>query len=158
MSTEKTHLKNDTQAGDSNPIDEMAIEKNNIYRHTFFIVASSLLALLVLVVVAGNRGDQDLASFAHKMEIGAGAIDGKTSNSDLMLDIVGTMSEQEVGCTQIGEDMYDNNTGGKVQCCSGGHQVMNYGKYFCKDTTCSSYGPDRCFSCCIWRCGDCSHH
>mmetsp|Transcript_1480 Transcript_1480/g.1640 ORF Transcript_1480/g.1640 Transcript_1480/m.1640 type:complete len:245 (-) Transcript_1480:279-1013(-) len=62
--TEATHLKNITPSiGDSDTSDEMVIVKgNNAYQHPFLIVAGSLLAFLVCIVVAGPSSGQYLKS------------------------------------------------------------------------------------------------
>jgi len=70
MATENTSLKNTTPAGDSNTTNEMVIGKTNTYQRTFLIVAGSLLALLVLIAVAGTRGGQHLQSSAHEIAEG----------------------------------------------------------------------------------------
>jgi len=49
MPTENTSLKNTTPAGDSNTTNAMVIGKINTYQRSFLIVASSLLALLVMI-------------------------------------------------------------------------------------------------------------
>ena len=57
MLTEITHLKNATPAGpagDSNTAVEKVIGKSNTYQRTFLIVACSLLACNVLIVIAGK--------------------------------------------------------------------------------------------------------
>jgi len=54
MPTENTSLKNITPAGDSNTTNEMVIGKSNTYQRTFLIVACSLLACNVLIVIAGK--------------------------------------------------------------------------------------------------------
>jgi len=58
MPTENTSLKNITPAGDSNSANEMVIGKVNTYQRSCLIVAGSLLALLVLIAVAGTSGGQ----------------------------------------------------------------------------------------------------
>ena len=67
MPTQITSFKNITPAGDSNTTNKMVIGKINTYQRTFLIVAGSLLALLVLVAVAGTNGDQHLQSSARKI-------------------------------------------------------------------------------------------
>ena len=57
---QNTSLENTTPAGDSNTTNEMIVRKINTYQHTFWIVASSLLALLVLLTVKGTRGGHHL--------------------------------------------------------------------------------------------------
>ena len=74
MSTKNTSLKNVTLAGDSNTTNEMVIGKINTYQRTFLIVAGSLLALLVLIAVAGTSGGQHLQSSAHEDAVGAFAL------------------------------------------------------------------------------------
>merc|ERR1712161_127167 len=60
-------LKNTTPAGDSTTTNEIVIGKINTYQRTFLIVAGSLLALLVLIVVAGTSGGQHLQSSANEI-------------------------------------------------------------------------------------------
>jgi len=74
MSTENTSLKNVTPAGDSNTTNEMVIGKINNYQRTFLIVAGSLLALLVLIAVAGNNDGPYFKSSAQESAEGAGAL------------------------------------------------------------------------------------
>jgi len=74
MPTQNTSLKNTTPAGDSNTTNKMVIGKINTYQRTFLIVAGSLLALLVLVAVAGTNGDQHLQSSARKIAEGVVAL------------------------------------------------------------------------------------
>jgi len=62
MPTEHTSLKNTTPAGDSNTTNEMVVGKSKIYQRSFLIVAGSLLALLVLIAIAGTSGGQHLKS------------------------------------------------------------------------------------------------
>jgi len=71
MPTENTSLKNTTPVGDSNTSNEMVIGKINTYQRTFLILAGSLLALLVLIAVAGTSGVQHLQSSAHEITEGA---------------------------------------------------------------------------------------
>jgi len=56
MTTENTSLNHTTPAGDSNTTNGMVIRKINTYQKTFLIVAGSLLAMLVLIAVAGHSG------------------------------------------------------------------------------------------------------
>ena len=60
MSTENTSLKNTTPGGDSTTFNELVIGKINTYQRPLMIVAGSLLALLVLVALAGKSGGQHL--------------------------------------------------------------------------------------------------
>jgi len=95
MSTEHTFLKNTTLAGDSNTTNEMVIGKINTYQRTFLIVAGSLLALLVLVAVAGTDGGQHLQSIAHEISEGAATLaDYQVDSANLALtkDIFGLNS------------------------------------------------------------------
>jgi len=103
MSTEHTFLKNTTLAGDSNTTNEMVIGKINTYQRTFLIVAGSLLALLVLIAVAGTSGGQHLQSSAHEITQGAVALEDyqvDSANIALTKDIfgLGDISKNEVGC------------------------------------------------------------
>jgi len=102
MLTENTSLKNTTPAGDSNTSTEMVIGKINTYQRTFLIVAGSLLALLVLVAIAGTNGDHHLQSSAHEIPEGAVALaDYQVDSTNLALtqDIFdsGAVSENDEG-------------------------------------------------------------
>mmetsp|Transcript_36478 Transcript_36478/g.41293 ORF Transcript_36478/g.41293 Transcript_36478/m.41293 type:complete len:123 (+) Transcript_36478:60-428(+) len=103
MPTENTSLKNTTPAGDSNTTNEMVIGKINTYQRTFLIVAGSLLALLVLIAVAGTSGGQHLQSSAHEAAEGAVVLaDYRVESANLALtkDIfgLGAVSENDEGC------------------------------------------------------------
>jgi len=103
MPTENTSLKNTTPAGVSTTTIEMAIGKINKYQRSFLIVAGSLLALLVLIAVAGTSGGQHLQSSAHEMADGAVVLaDYQVDSTNLALtkDIfgLGTVSENEEQC------------------------------------------------------------
>jgi len=103
MPTENTSLKNTAPAGDSNTTNEMVMGKINNYQRTFLIVAGSLLALLVLVAVAGTNGDQHLQSSTHKIAEGGVALaDYQVDSANLALtkDIfgLGAVSENDEGC------------------------------------------------------------
>merc|ERR1712238_576940 len=105
MSTEHTSLKNTTPAGDSNTTNEMVIGKSNTYQRPLLIVAGSLLALLVLIAVAGTSGGQHLkSSEAEISQGGAGALaeyQVDAANLALTKEIfgMGAVSEKkEVGC------------------------------------------------------------
>jgi len=74
MPTENTSLKNASPALDSNASNNMVIGKINTYQRTFLIVAGSLLALLVLIAVAGTSGGQHLQSSTHEIAEGAVAL------------------------------------------------------------------------------------
>jgi len=80
MPTEHTSLKNTTPAGDSNTTNEMVVGKSKIYQRSFLIVAGSLLALLVLIAIAGTSGGQHLKS--STVEI----IEGAVALADYQLD------------------------------------------------------------------------
>ena len=102
MPTENTSLKNITQAGDSNTTNEMVIRKINTYQRSFLIVAGSLLALLVLIAVAGTSGGHHLQSSAHEITEDAMAVADyqvDSANVALTKDIFGTsaVSENEKG-------------------------------------------------------------
>ena len=85
-------MKNATPAGDSNTSNEMVIRKTNTYQRTFLILAGSLLALLVLIAVAGTRGGHYLQSSVHEITEGAVALaDYEVDSTNLALteDIFG---------------------------------------------------------------------
>merc|ERR1712161_24411 len=85
-------LKNTTPAGDSTTTNEIVIGKINTYQRTFLIVAGSLLALLVLIVVAGTSGGQHLQSSANEIAKDAVALaDYQVDSANLALtkDIFG---------------------------------------------------------------------
>jgi len=102
MPTENTSLKNTTPAGDSNTTNEMVIGKINTYQRTFLILASSLLALLVLIAVVDTSGGQHLQSSAHEITNGAVALaDYQVNSANLALtkDIFGLgAAENDEGC------------------------------------------------------------
>ena len=102
MPTENTSLKNTTPTGDSNTINRMVIGKSNTYQRTFLIVAGSLLAVLVLIAVAGTSGGQHLQSSV--LEIAKGAVvladyQADSANLALTTDIFGfgVVSENDEG-------------------------------------------------------------
>mmetsp|Transcript_65322 Transcript_65322/g.73142 ORF Transcript_65322/g.73142 Transcript_65322/m.73142 type:complete len:125 (-) Transcript_65322:48-422(-) len=102
MSTENTSLKNVTPAGDSHTTNETVIGKSNPSQRPLLIVVSSLLALLVLIAVAGPIGGQHLQSSSDKIAEDAVALaDYQVDSANLALtkDIfgVGTVSENEEG-------------------------------------------------------------
>jgi len=84
MPTEITSLKNATPAGDSNTTNEMVIEKMNTYQRTFFIVAGSLLALLLLIAVAGPSGGHHLQSSANEIATDAVALADYQADSAIL--------------------------------------------------------------------------
>mmetsp|Transcript_31280 Transcript_31280/g.35006 ORF Transcript_31280/g.35006 Transcript_31280/m.35006 type:complete len:141 (-) Transcript_31280:190-612(-) len=101
MSTENTSLKIATQDEDSNSAQKMSIDKRSIYQNPFFIIASSLLALLVLVAVAGTNGDQHLQSSTHKIAEGGVALaDYQVDSTNLALtkDIFGLNAVEGCSC------------------------------------------------------------
>merc|ERR1719491_1170666 len=82
----------------------MVIGKINTYQRTFLIVAGSLLALLVLVAVAGTGGGQHLQSSSHEITESAVALaDNQVDSANLALtkDIFGVNagSENNEGCS-----------------------------------------------------------
>jgi len=74
MPTEYTSLKNTAPAGDSNTTNEIVVGKINTYQRTFLIVTGSLLALLVVIAVAGTNDGQHLQSSAYEIAEGAVAL------------------------------------------------------------------------------------
>ena len=103
MPHENTFLKNVLPAGDSNTTHEMVSGKGNAYQRPLLIVAGSLLALLVLIAVAGTSGDQYLtSSAAENAKGGADALaEYQVDSSNLALDKdisdVGAVSENDTG-------------------------------------------------------------
>jgi len=92
MPTENTSLKITAPAGDSTTTNDMVNGKITTYQHTFLIVAGSLLALLVLIVVAGTSGGQHLQSSANDIAKDAVALaDYQVDSANLALtkDIFG---------------------------------------------------------------------
>merc|ERR1712194_517270 len=107
MPTENTFLKNTAPAEDSNTTNEMVMGKINNYQRTFLIVAGSLLALLVLIAVAGTSGIQYLQSSVYEITEGAVALkDYQDDSANLALtnDIfgLGAVSENDEGCDPLG--------------------------------------------------------
>jgi len=103
MTAETTHLKNTTPAEDFNKTDKKVIGQSNITQYSFYNIAGSLLALLVLFAVAGNCSGHYFEKSASKIDIGAGArVDYQvvTANSALTMDIFGmsAISDNEEGC------------------------------------------------------------
>merc|ERR1712238_70165 len=95
---EKTSLKNITWAGDSNTTNEMVIGKSNTYQRTFLIVAGSLLALLLLIVVTGTSVGQHLQSSGHEIAEGVVALadyQAGFANVALTKDIFGSGAVSE---------------------------------------------------------------
>ena len=102
MLTENTSLKISAPDGNSTTTSEMVMGKSNTYQRTFLIVAGSLLALLVLVAVAGTSGGQHLQSFANenaKDAVTVADYPADSAISALNKDIfgVGVVSENDVG-------------------------------------------------------------
>merc|ERR1712194_569809 len=93
---------NTTPTGDSNTTNEMVMGKINNYQRTFLIVAGSLLALLVLIAVAGTSGIQHVQSSVYEITEGAVALqDYQDDSANLALtnDIfgLGAVSENDEG-------------------------------------------------------------
>ena len=102
MLTENTSLKISAPDGNSTTTSEMVMGKSNTYQRTFLIVAGSLLALLVLIAVAGTSGGQHLQSSV--LEIAKGAVvladyQADSANLALTTDIFGfgVVSENDEG-------------------------------------------------------------
>merc|ERR1712238_456091 len=96
--------KNIAPAGDSITTNEMVLGKSNSYQRTFLIVAGFLLALLVLIAVAGTSGGQHLQSSANEFAKDAVTVadyPADSAMSALTKDIfgVGAVSENEEGGT-----------------------------------------------------------
>jgi len=90
MHTENTSLKNIAPAGDSITTNEMVIGKSNTYQRTFLIVTGSLLALLVLIAVAGTSGEQHLQSSTHEI------VEGGVVLADYQVDSANLVLTQEI--------------------------------------------------------------
>ena len=74
MSTKNTTLKKTTPAGDSNTTHGMVIAKSNAYQRPLLIVAGTLRALPVLIVVTGKSGVHHFKPSAHEIVQAAGAV------------------------------------------------------------------------------------
>jgi len=108
MHTENTSLKNTIPAGESNTNTEMVIGKINTYQRTFLIVAGSLLALLVLVAVAGINGDHHLQLSAHKIA------EGVVSLVDFQVDSANLAFTKDISNGfKLSEEGNDNSNGKK---------------------------------------------
>jgi len=109
MPTEHTSLKNTTPAGDSNTTNEMVVGKSKIYQHSFLIVAGSLLALLVLIAIAGTSGGQHLKSSTVEIIEGAVALADyqlDSANLGLTTDIFGLGAVSEENDEECCPDPY----------------------------------------------------
>jgi len=112
MPTENTSLKNVAPARDSNTTNKMVIGEINTYQRNFLIVAGSLLALLVLIAVAGQSGGQHLQSSVPEISKGAVALEDyqvDTANSALEMDIFGMSANS-------GNEKFCGFTSGKCSC------------------------------------------
>jgi len=138
MLTEHTHLKNASQAGDSNATDETdVIGKSNTYQRPLLIIAGSLLAFLVLIVAAGTSGGQHLQSSAHEIVKGAVALTENqvdSTNVALSKDIFGLVDVEGWKC-------FD----GDCVCCSPGcystgciTKVCDFFNYDCNGACCDN--------------------
>ena len=87
MLTENTYLKNTIPAEDYNTTYEMVIGKIDTYQRTLLIVASSLLAVIVLIAVAGTSVARHLTSSAAEITKGrAGALAEYQALADYQVD------------------------------------------------------------------------
>ena len=104
MLTEITHLKKVTPAGDSNTTDEKVIGKSNTYQRSFLIFAGSLLALNVLIVVAGKTAGYSIVYTGGFAESAGALADYQvdTTNTALIKDSfgMGAASENVEGKTK----------------------------------------------------------
>ena len=80
MNAETYQNKKVAPAVDSGTTHEVVIGKSNTYQRPLLIVAGSLLALLVLIAVAGTSGVQHLQSSAHEIA------EGDVSLADYLVD------------------------------------------------------------------------
>jgi len=136
MNADTYQNKNITPAGDSNTSDDSVIVKGkNTYQSRFLIVAGSLLALLVVIAIAGPSGGQYL----------------KSSIPDVMVEGTGALSNTEKTCTSLGNDMYDNGARQKLSCCLRTMEV----KEQCPDGG-GGYYP--CFKCRKKACYKCKNN
>merc|ERR1711865_968723 len=120
--TENTSLKITAPDGNSTTTSEMVIGKSNTYQRTFLIVAGSLLALLVMIVVAGSSGGQHLQSSAHEMADGAVTVadyPADSVNLALTKDMfgLGSVSENKEGCGDDCDPSGDDCCGCDKGCC-----------------------------------------
>jgi len=107
MNTETYQNKKITTAGDSNSkTGELNVGKSNTYQRPIFIIAGSLLALLVWIAVLGKSVGQDFKSSVHEIAKGAVVLadyQADSANLALTKDIfgLGAFSECDEGtyCT-----------------------------------------------------------
>ena len=84
-------MKNTTPAGDSNTTNVMIVGKSNTYQRTFLIVAGSLLAYNVLIVIAGKAAGYTVVH-TDNLAVDKGALEDHqvdATNSALAKDIFG---------------------------------------------------------------------
>mmetsp|Transcript_28085 Transcript_28085/g.30273 ORF Transcript_28085/g.30273 Transcript_28085/m.30273 type:complete len:124 (+) Transcript_28085:57-428(+) len=87
MNTETYQNKKITTAGDSNSkTGELNVGKSNTYQRPIFIIAGSLLALLVWIAVLGKSVGQDFKSSAQEITEGTSAlVDYQVDSANLAL-------------------------------------------------------------------------
>eukprot|EP00751_Fragilariopsis_kerguelensis_P030133 CAMPEP_0170924618 /NCGR_PEP_ID=MMETSP0735-20130129/11777_1 /TAXON_ID=186038 /ORGANISM="Fragilariopsis kerguelensis, Strain L26-C5" /LENGTH=183 /DNA_ID=CAMNT_0011324505 /DNA_START=134 /DNA_END=686 /DNA_ORIENTATION=+ len=108
MSNENTSLKIVTSAGDSNTPHETVIGKRNTYQRPLLIVAGSLLALLVWIVVTGKSNGPYFKSSAQEITKDAGTValadyQVDTGNSALKNDVFNSYESGEDGNGNIND-------------------------------------------------------
>merc|ERR1712238_107879 len=155
MNTELYQNKKVTTSGNSNSnTDGMNIGKSNTIQHPFFIVASSLLALLVWVTVAGKIGGQHVTSSAYEIVQGTGAL------GDYQVDTASSAS----GIDIFGKKSAENKEG--IRFClkreNCGYTYEDFKERCARndDCTCciSKYGTCGCPSCSAVKCRDCGKY
>jgi len=141
MLTENTSLKNTTPAGDSNTSTEMVIGKINTYQRTFLIVTGSLLALLVVIAVAGTNDGQRLQSSAYEIAEGAVAL------ADYQVDSVNLALTNIFDLDAVSESDDDYSDEGCINLgIPNGSYCCNYCNGFCS----------KCCSSCMGCRGECN--
>jgi len=144
MATENTSFQNTTPAGDSTKTNGMVIGKSNTHQRTFLIVAGSLLALLVLIAVAGKSSGQNLTSSAYEMDNALVDFQVDTSNLSFLKDIFGM---KEGSCCSCGR------AGATIGCCEDGGSDCGSGGWRSCSPLCS-----KCWTCSCSDCCGCGHN
>jgi len=133
MTTDSYQNTKSADTGDSgSKNDEFIIDNGKANERSIFIIAGSLLALLLLIVAGQNVG-QDLSSSANEIAKGASALADyqvDTANSALTNNIfgIGAVSENEEGC---------DFAAGKCPVIPGSNCVTPNGGWL----SCSTHGP-----------------
>mmetsp|Transcript_5190 Transcript_5190/g.5081 ORF Transcript_5190/g.5081 Transcript_5190/m.5081 type:complete len:122 (-) Transcript_5190:36-401(-) len=117
MPNENTSLKIVTPDEDHNTTHDIVIGKRYTFQHLLLIVTSSLLALLILVAVAGKTAGYSIVYTGGFAESAGAHADYQvdTANSVLAMDFLGMGAASENG--EAGPDGCPN--GYKNVCCKG---------------------------------------